>query len=323
MSLALGNLVNADRLEKVVLAQRVSRFLSSEGRNTEEVEAATNIARALAQDLSVQVRETLAFELRLCRHLPQDLAARIASDVESVSGAFVETTFALSDSQWAGLIPHLEEHAHIRLARRSDIGEQTALALVASGSGKTVTYVMKNINIKITSEICDKTLQRFSIEQGVMDAMAHREDLPIAVAERIIALVSEQCRQVLLSNYALPDQVVGELLFKTQNETLWRQIAQAGPAQVHGYVVDLKKQGRLSEMLTLEMVERGSFQFLGSALAIEAGVTLGEVRAVLEQGELRALLTLIQKAGYGKTSAQRIFRILKENEITISRTGSH
>eukprot|EP00657_Telonema_sp_P-1_P011923 TRINITY_DN774_c0_g1_i2.p1 TRINITY_DN774_c0_g1~~TRINITY_DN774_c0_g1_i2.p1 ORF type:complete len:156 (+),score=69.20 TRINITY_DN774_c0_g1_i2:123-590(+) len=118
------------RQEKVVLAQRVSRFLSSGGRETEELEAATNIARALAQDMSVQVRETLAFELRLCRDIPQDLAARIASDVESVSGAFVETTFALSDSQWAGLIPHLEEHAHIPVSYTHLRAHETVLDLV-------------------------------------------------------------------------------------------------------------------------------------------------------------------------------------------------
>ena len=135
----------------------------------------------------------------------------------------------------------------------------------------------------------------------------------------MIGLVAEEYKRILLSNYSLPKRLVAEIVFKTQHEALWKRIAQAGPAQVHGYVVDLKREGRLSEMLTLEMVERGSFQFLGSALAVEAGITLGEVRSVLEAGDLREVLRLIHAAGFGKTSAQRICRVLKENQIAVRR----
>ena len=314
MSLALGTLVNADRLEKVVLAKRVSRFMIAEGHTETEVEAATNIARALAQDLSAQVREVLAFELRFCSTLPHDLAARIATDVESVSGPFIETTMALTDSQWAGMIPHLEEFAHTRLSRRSDLGEQSALALVASGSDKTAVQLFTNLSIKLSEHICTKAVDRFHAAEPVMTALGARVDLPLSIVERILTLVTENCRHILMANYALSDEFVGKLVFNSHNEALWRQIAQAGPAQVHGYVVDLKQSGRLTEMMVLDMVERGSGQFLASALALEAGLTLGQTRQILAGGELRAVLELVRKAGYGKTAAQRIFRVLKSDE---------
>ena len=321
MNLALGNLVNADRLEKVVLAKRVSRFLASSDHEHDDHEAVTNIARALAQDLSIQVRETLSFELRMCNNIPYDLAARIASDIESVAGPFIEVTQAFSDGEWAGLIPHLEKHAHQHLARRHDLGEQTVFALVANANEETVARVIANREIKLTEQASKKTVDRFATSEMVMQELSRRDDLTLPVVERIIGLVAEEYKRILLANYSLPKQLVAEIVFKTQHETLWKQVAKAGPAQVHGYVVDMKREGRLSEALTLEMVERGSFQFLGSALAVEAGATLGEVRAIIERGELRELLALIQKAGYGKTSAQRICRVLKGNQITVRRSA--
>jgi uncharacterized protein (DUF2336 family) len=321
MNLALSNLVNADRLEKVVLAKRVSRFLASSGHEDADYEAVTNVARALAQDLSIQVRETLSFELRLCGHIPYDLAARIASDIESVAGPFIEATLAFSDGEWAGLVPHLQDHAHAKLARRHDLGEQTGFALVLNGTAETVTSVMANREIRLSERVCNKAVDRFSGNDPVMQEMSRRDDLTLAVVERIIGLVAEEYKRILLANYSLPKRLVAEIVFKTQHETLWKRIAQAGPAQVHGYVVDLKREGRLSEMLTLEMVERGSFQFLGSALAVEAGVTLGEVRGILEKGDLRDVLRLIHSAGFGKTSAQRICRVLRENQIEVRRSA--
>lgn len=322
MNLALSNLVNADRLEKVVLAKRVSRFLASSGHEDADYEAVTNVARALAQDLSIQVRETLSFELRLCRNIPYDLAARIASDIESVSGPFVEATVAFTDSEWAGLVPHLADHAHAHLARRHDLGEQTIFALVSNGSEDIAARVMANREIRVSEQVCSKTIDRFASSDPVMQEMSRRDDLTLGIVERIIGLVAEEYKRILLANYSLPKRVVAEIVFKTQHETLWKRIAQAGPAQVHGYVVDLKREGRLSEVLTLEMVERGSFQFLGSALAVEAGVTLGEVRNVLEKGDLRDVLRLIHAAGFGKTSAQRICRVLKENQISVRRSAA-
>ncbi|WP_417451677.1 DUF2336 domain-containing protein [Kordiimonas sp.] len=319
MDLALGTLVNADRLEKVVLAKRVSRFLATADHGEEEMEAASNIARALAQDLSIQVRETLSFELRLCRNIPYDLAARIIGDIESVSGPFIADSLTLDDGQWAGLVPQLEEHAHMRIARRRGIGEQTAFALLANGSDKTAAIVVANTDIVMSDRLCDKALERFSDNERVIEPLSVRQDLSLSAVERIIRRVSENYKRVLMANYSLPKKLVAELVFKTQYETLWKQIAKAGPAQVHGYVVDLKRQGRLNETLTLEMVERGSFQFLGSALALESEATLGKVRAVLERGELREILQLIHEAGYGKSAAQRICRALKINEISVKR----
>ena len=321
MDMALANLVNADRLEKVVLAKRVSRFLAVSDHEDRDYEAVSNIARALAQDLSIQVRETLSFELRLCPNIPYDLAARIVSDIESVSGPFIDTTLIFSDGEWAGLVPHLEEHAQMRIARRHDLGEQTAFALVANGSENTAARVMSNREISLTDRVCDRAVDRFARSDLVMQEMSRRDDLSLPTVERIIGLVAEEYRRILLANYSLPKRVIAEIVFKTQHETLWKQIANAGPAQVHGYVVDLKRDGRLTEGLTLEMVERGSFQFLGSALAVEAGVTLGEVRAVLERGALREVLGLVHAAGFGKTAAQRICRVLKGNQIAVKRSA--
>lgn len=319
MSLDPENLAKADPIAKVVLAKRASRFLNSPDRPEEELATVENIARALAQDICLEVRETLAFELRFCSHLPYDLAARIATDVESVSGPFIEVTSAFTDDQWAGLVPHLEEHALKRLAKRPDLGDHTAYAIVSSGPMNTAEIVLKNIEIRLSERVCNHTVDRFSDNEPMIDTLAQRADLPLRVVERIVDMVSEECRKILMNTYAVAADIATKVVLNTQNEMLWQKIAEAGPAQVHGYAIDLKREGRLDEELVLEMADRGSFQFLGSALALEAGVTLGEVRRTLESGDLRSLLVLVHKAGFSKEAAQRIFRILKRNDLNFSR----
>jgi len=320
MSLDPENLAKADPVAKVVLAKRASRFLNSSDRPEDELATVENIARALAQDICLQVRETLSFELRFCPRLPYDLAARIATDVESVSGPFVEVTTAFTDDQWAGLIPHLEEHAVLRLAKRSDLGDHSAFAIVASGPKAGAKVVMKNLEIRLTEKVADKTVDRFYDEDEIIDALGRRSDLSLKVVERIVDMVSEECRRILVDTYDISAADAAEIMASAQNEALWKKIAEAGSAQVHGYVIDLKREKRLSEDMVLEMAERGSFQFLGSALALQAGVTLAEVRGVLESKDLRRLIILVRKAKFSKEAAQRIYRVLKKNDLTFARS---
>lgn len=321
MSLDPENLAKADPGAKVVLAKRASRFLNSDNRPDDELATVENVARALAQDICLEVRETLAFELRYCSRLPYDLAARIATDVESVSGPFVEVTTAFTDAQWASLIPHLEEHALMRIAKREDLGEHATFALVSSAPVRPATVAVKNVAIRFSERSCNKTVDRFSDYQNVIDALGRRSDLPLSVVERIVDMVSDECRKLLMNNYAVSAMEAAAVTQQSQEQVLWKKISKAGPAQVHGYVIDLRAEGRLDEALVMKMAELGSFQFLGSALAVEAGVTLGDVRRTFESGDLRRMLELVHAAGFSQEAAQRIFRYLKRNDLKFVRSG--
>lgn len=321
MSLDPENLAKADPMAKVVLAKRASRFLNSDNRPEEELATVENVARALAQDICLEVRETLAFELRFCESLPYDLAARIATDVESVSGPFIEVTKAISDDQWAALVPHLEEHAQKRLARRSDLGEHAAFALMNSAPRMPSEMLMKNVSIRLSERVCDRAVDRFGDEVELMQSLSQRADLPLKIVERIIDRVSGEYRRLLMDKYAIGGDLATGLAQASGDEALWSRVAKAGPAQVHGYVLDMKRDGRLDRALVLKMAERGSFQFLGSALAVEAGITLGDVRRVIESGDLRRMLELVRSAGFGKEAAMRIVRVLKNNDLKVARSA--
>ncbi|NVJ99862.1 MAG: DUF2336 domain-containing protein [Alphaproteobacteria bacterium] len=320
MSLDPENLAKADPVAKVVLAKRASRFLNSDNQAEDELATVENIARALAQDICLEVRETLAFELRFCESLPYDLAARIATDVESVSGPFIEVTKAITDDQWAALVPHLEEHAQMRLAKRADLGEHTAFAIANSSPKSPAGMMIKNVSIRLSERVCGRTMDRFGEEADMMEALSRREDLPLRVVERIVDMVSGECRKLLMEKYPVAFEVADKVAQTSADEVLWGKIAKAGPAQVHGYVLDLKREGRLNEALVIKMAGRGSFQFLGSALAIEAGITLGDVRRVIETGDLRRMLQLVHRAGFSKDAAMKIMRILKKNELRFARS---
>lgn len=309
MSIDTVDIVNAATLEKVVLSQRVGRFLKDD-HTEEERNAIENVARLLAQDISLQVRESLAFELRTCKYLPHDLAAKIAADVESVATPFLATTEVFSDAQLAGLVPHLEEHAHVTLARRNDLGPSTCHAIVTVGCEKSVSFIIRNDQVTLYENTCETIVNRFGENKALMDQLSCRVDLPITIVEKLTSRVSVEYGRLLVKTYALEQEVVTDVTEASQETVVARQIENASPAQIHAYVIDLRKNGRLTHGMVLDMAKKGCLNFLESMLALDAGLTLAAVREALYSGIMSDYVRLMQQANVSQFNAQEYRKLV-------------
>lgn len=310
VSLDPVKMVNADTLEKIVLTRRVADFLHR-SQDQEQRTVIENVARALAQDVATKVREALAFELRTCAYLPHDLAAKIATDVECVSGPFLASTVVFSDGQLAGLIPHLEEHAHVTIARRKDLGESTCEALVTFGSEKTVSFLVRNESAALNEAVLSNVVKRFPDRKGLMDQLSARPGLPLAIVNEIIDKVSDKFRCLLEGKYELTSDVSDTLVRSAASRTIWSMIENANDRQIHAYVGDLRLQKRLTIDLMLDMGEKGSLAFLESALAYRSGLTLAGAKEMLHSGDSGLFVALMKQADISKADAHSILTILK------------
>lgn len=309
MSIETIDIVNAATLEKVILSQRVASFLKDD-HTEEERTAIENVARLLAQDVALQVREILAFELRTCKVLPHDIAAKLASDIESVSTPFLATTEVFSDSQLAGLVPHLESHAHVTLARRSDIGPNTCHAIVTVGDEKSVSFIIRNDQVTFYENSCDVILRRFGSNQHLMDQLSCRIDLPLSIVEELARRVSDEYRRHLMKTYDLAAETAAEVTAESLASVVDEQIENASPAQIHAYVIDLRKSGRLTHVIVLDMAKKGCLNFLESMLALEAGLTLAAVREALYSGDMGDYIRLMQQANVSQFDAKEYRKIV-------------
>lgn len=310
MDMSAVTLIDAVKLEKIVLAKRVGQFLVAE-QAEEERATVENVARVLAQDVSQQVREVLAFELRKCKFLAYDLAEKIARDVEMVSGPFLGETNVFSDSEWMRLIPALGEHALAILARRSDLSETISTAVATYGNEPSVTSLVRNDRVEIPEKASGKVVDRFSDNVVIMDHLGVRQDLPLSVVERIVNKVSTHCREKLVSQYAVDQDVAGQIVEDNKIDVLWNQIKNASAPQIHAFVTDLRNNRRLTHLLVVEIADRGSIAFFESALALEAGLPVGRIREILTMEDPSAFVRLMQMANVSKTMAPRFLKLAK------------
>ncbi|MBM3573800.1 MAG: DUF2336 domain-containing protein, partial [Alphaproteobacteria bacterium] len=146
-----------------------------------------------------------------------------------------------------------------------------------------------------------EAVDRFSHSDRIKVLLGYRRKLPMTVAERLVALVSDKLRDHLVTHHELPATTAVDLVFEA------RERATAGlldDSAVTGDVVEfvrhLKKNGRLTDSLILRAVCMGDMRFLEASLAELAGVTLYNAQTLVhDEGQL-GLASLYDRTGLAK-----------------------
>lgn len=310
MELSMASLVDSTRIEKILLAKKVGQFLSSEQAPVER-RTVENVARVLAQDVSDQVREVLAYELRRCRHLSRDLAHKIATDIEQVSGPFLQATHVFNDEALEKLIPELSDAVLAWISRRDDLSESVMLSIAGVGKEGSIAALLRNDLVELPEPACSRVIERFGDNRRLMDHMGARKDLTLVIVERIVEKVSSHFRRLLVDHYLLEDSVASDLVAASAYDVMWQQIKDGTTAQVHSFVTDLKLTRRLTHQTVVEMAARGSMTFLESALGLLTGQTVDAIRKVLTLDDAGAFVRLMKKAGVPDELAPRYLGLVK------------
>ena len=198
-------LTGKDEEACVQIAQRVGLHLCDEILSETDRRAAELLARALADDAIESVRVELSKAIGHAKHLPRDLALKLAHDVDSVACPFLEVTEVFSDSDWQQLILTISRGACAAVARRTPMSEGIANSLAQIGDSIVTETLIENPAAPMTKSICHTVMDRFSSEIWVLDKLASRDDLISEIAIKLTTIVSAAAREKLQNTYKLPD----------------------------------------------------------------------------------------------------------------------
>lgn len=277
------------------IAERAAVCLS---RRKSEVErlAAEALARRLADDAVLMVREALAQAVRHNPFLPKDVAKRIAHDVESVAAPFLEATEVFSEDELQALALTVREYARAAMARRRRVSAPLADTLADLGGVDTARSLASNAGAELGAATLRALFHRFPEEDTLLEALAGRSELPLDVVESLLSRVSEAAREKLVDTYGLPDHTE-PLVPDSFLRAMLRTIARTPAQEVARYARELHERGELAPVLVLRALQRGHLQFFEAAMAARANIPLENARRLTRAGGPTATAKLSQKAG--------------------------
>jgi uncharacterized protein (DUF2336 family) len=284
--------------ERALAAHKLCRNIDRAILSDEERQVAHDILRVMAADAAELVRRAMAVTLKNSTALPVDVAARLARDVESVSLPIISFSPVFTDTDLAEIVRVGGPVRQMAVAKRPKLSAKITSMLVEQGNEDVVATAVANDNARFSEVALQKALDRFAKSETVLQAVAYRTALPLAVTERLIEMVGDQLRDHILASHALSAELTMELIVGAKERATIDLVDQAGrAADPKAFVAHLQRVGRLSPSLILRALAHGHMTFFEWAVAELSGVPHHRTWLMIHDAGPLGLKAICERAG--------------------------
>ncbi len=262
-----------------------------------ERKIAEDIIGFMARDAVVMVRQALAENLRHIPDVPHDVAMRLAKDVESVALPMLESSAVFSDADLIEILNSGSEQKQTAIAQRPDVSDTVSDVIVNTAGEKTVAALMSNEGARLTETSLTKAIDRFKESEAVKAPMVGRSRLPVTVAERLVSLVSDKLKDMLVQKHELPATIAADLIMQSRERATVNLFSDATENDVEKLVYQLYKNSRLTPSLILRAACMGDIAFFEWAMSTLAGVAITNARMLLHDAGPLGFKSIYEKSG--------------------------
>ncbi len=257
---------------------------------------AEDIFRIMVKDAEVRVRAALSQQLKENPFVPHDIAMSLAEDVSEVSLPMLQFSEVLTEEDLIEIITSQDDEARQEaVAHRAHVSPHLADVLVESGKEKVVSALVGNDGAELSDQTLNKVVDKYADRDAVGSVLVDRAHLPVTVAERLMAKVSENLRTVLSKRRNISPEMATTLLMQA------REMAVLGLAdtntEVNKLVDHLYRNGRLTPSIVLRAICMGDMLFFDDALAKLGKVSLGNAQKLIHDPGKRGFQALFRKTG--------------------------
>ena len=295
----LRTLVRSDSEdERAIVAHKLCRRIEEVGLSDDERDHAHQILRMMAADAAELVRRALAVTLKCSPLLPRDVALQLARDVESVAIPVLNYSPAFSDADLVEIIKACGPARQVAVAKRQTLSQTVTSALVEHGAEAAVRTACANDNADFAEASLQKAITRFANSSELLSAVSHRQVLPVAVTERLVAMVGDQVRDHLINHHALSPEMALQIALGARERATIDLVDQAGrTTDVEHFVGHLNENGRLTPSLLLRALSNGHMTFFEWAVAELAQVPHHRTALMIHDAGPLGLRAIYERAG--------------------------
>jgi len=279
------------------VADKLAREIDSTTLTEAELQLATDIVRVMSRDVELAVRRALSENLRRAKHLPHDVAVRLAEDVEAVALPILSDSPVLTDADLLAIVHQGSGAKQAAIAGRDNVSEQVADALTTKGSEAAIAALMGNATARITEASLGTAIDRFAASERVKASMVHRTNLPASIAERLVVLVSDKLQSYLVGHHELPLSLATDMVLQSRERATLHFSLGSSEQELERLVRQMHRNQRLTPLLVLRALCLGDLAFFEMALAMMAHIPVHNARILIHDAGPNGLASLYEKAG--------------------------
>ena len=226
------------------------------------------ILKMMVEDAAAGVRRALAVALKNSPRLPHDLARKLADDIDSIALPILQNSPVLSDEDLIEIVRAAPPSKQIAVASRGELSTVVTAAIAVFGAPEAVETALANDNAQFDQSGLSTVLQRMGDRSSITSAMARRRTLPVAIVERLVAMVSGEVFDYLVNHHEVSPQLAIDLASGARERATLDLVEQAGlQSDLGRFARQLAMHGRLTPSFIMRALCLGYMDFVEHALA--------------------------------------------------------
>ena len=279
------------------LAAKIAHNFDNASLTDSERRLAEDIISVMAHDAVVRVRQTLAENLKGNPKLPREVALTLARDVEAVAIPVLSVSEVLTEQDLVEIVRSGGDSKQTAIARRPSVPARVADALIENASEHAVAALVANEGAELGEKSLGRVIDRFGASESVQEPLVHRSRLPLTIAERLVAVVSEKLQQYLVANHELPPKVAADVILQSREHATATLVSgENDEAALERLVVQLARTRRLTPSLLVRALCMGDVAFFETAVSYLADVPLTNTRLLIHDAGRLGLKSVYEKA---------------------------
>jgi uncharacterized protein (DUF2336 family) len=286
---------------RVDVATKVAAGLDTSELSASEKKLAIDILRAMARDAETRVRHAIAETLKSSEAMPRDIALTLAKDDAIVAAPVLRASPVLTDADLIAVLAEGQGDKQMAVAARPEVSEAVSAAVVATGNAAAVTTLVANDGAKISEATFSEALDRYAEFDTIKSNLVMRAELPVTIAERLVAMVSDKLKVELVQRHPVSPETAADVLLAAREHATVR-ILPGVASDLPVLIRQLKNKGRLTPSLLLRALCTGDMRFFEEAMAQLAGITTAKAALLIhDAGHLG------MKALFKRTNISQVF----------------
>lgn len=250
---------------------------------------AEQIFRLLVRDTEVKLRAALSGRLKASKVLPRDIVLTMARDVEEVALPVLQYSDVLTDADLLDLIrANPDMQRHMAISRRASVSAHVSDALLDGEHAEVAKSLADNNGADLSEDALAQILDRYSANAAIMRAVANRSDLPVTIAEKVVAHVSDALSKGLIRKHKHAGSAIEREKETTREVTTISLLSRSLTHEELDRLVDqLIFFRRLTPSMLFASLGEGHLAFFEVAMARMADIPLANARKLLnDRGDL-------------------------------------
>lgn len=178
---------------------------------------------------------------------------------------------------------------------------------------KLVGALILNDSAEIVDKTYDSIVSKYANSDNIKSCLVYRQELPIAVIEKIVNTLSEELKRRLIINHNLPNDLASDIVEQVKEKTTLKISAKySSDKQIEELVHQLYTANRLTSTLVVRAICLGDLKFFEYALVYLSNTPITEVRKILFSSSMDFMVrNLLRKAYIPKSMFPAVFSALK------------